>query len=343
MKTHLNTLFVTTQGCYLSKKGECIDIRQEHQSLAMVPIHTLEGVSCFGQVSYSPYLMAHCVEHGVTLSHFNEHGRFLAAMRGPVEGNVLLRRQQYRWADDAKQSAQLVRYILHAKLRNARTVVSRTLRDRPEDDGDGLLSTTVDELNRLVKALDRASSVESLRGLEGRAGACYWGCFDRLVSKGDEAFRFNGRSRRPPMDRVNALVSFLYAILLHDVRSALEGVGLDPYVGYLHQDRPGRAGLALDIMEEFRPFMADRLALSLINRGQIKAKDFAQREGGATHLNDVGRRKVITAYQKRKQEQLSHPFLQEKCTVGMLWHLQALLLARYIRGDLDGYPAFLWR
>ncbi|ABK46009.1 CRISPR-associated protein, Cas1 family [Magnetococcus marinus MC-1] len=341
MRTHLNTLFINTQGSYLAKKGECIDVRQEQRSMAMVPIHTLEGVACFGQVSYSPYLMAHCAEHGVSLSHFDERGRFLAAMRGPTSGNVLLRRQQYRWADDPQQAAQMTRFILHAKLRNGRTVMARALRERGQT--NTALETTVHELGVLVALLDKTDSVESLRGLEGRAGALYWGSFQHLIYQDSPEFKFFGRSRRPPLDRVNALLSFLYAMLMHDVRSALEGVGLDPYVGFLHQDRPGRPGLALDMMEEFRPYLADRLALTLINRGQLGAKDFEVQASQATYLTEAGRKKVIVAYQKRKDEQITHPFLQEHCAIGMVWHLQALLLARYIRGDLDGYPAFLWR
>ncbi|MEO5365917.1 MAG: type I-C CRISPR-associated endonuclease Cas1c [Magnetococcus sp. WYHC-3] len=342
MKSHLNTLFITTPGTWLAKDGECVDVRLEHKSLARIPIHTLDGIACFGPVTVSPYLLAHCGEHGVALSHFDDHGRFLAALRGPVAGNVLLRREQYRWADREDRSTQVARNMLRAKLRNGRTSFARALRDRADRPDNALLDDATQNLKTLERSLLHADSVDSLRGIEGRAAALYWAAFPALITRDHEDFHFGGRSRRPPLDRVNALLSFLYALLLHDIRSALEGVGLDPFVGFLHRDRPGRAGLALDMMEEFRPFLPDRLALGMINRGQLAPHDFEVRETGATFLNEVGRKKVLVSWHERKQEELTHPYLDEKCSVGVLPHLQSLLLARHIRGDLDGYPAFLW-
>ncbi|MFU8858716.1 MAG: type I-C CRISPR-associated endonuclease Cas1c [Deferrisomatales bacterium] len=344
MKKHLNTLFVTTQGSYLAKDGECVLIRVEREDKARIPIHTLGGVVCFGQVSLSPQLMAHCAEHGVGVSFLSENGRFLARVQGPVSGNVLLRREQYRWADDPARSAAVARFVLTGKLANSRSVVLRAARDHG---GDGRGERLRYQGARLADCLERLQaeglSLDELRGIEGEAGNLYFGAFDDLVTSEDAAFRFTGRNRRPPLDPVNCLLSFVYTLLVHDVRSALECVGLDPAVGYLHRDRPGRPSLALDLMEEFRPVFADRLVLSLINLGQVKARGFRNLESGAVLLEDEARKEVIVAYQKRKQEVVEHPFLKEKMPVGLLWHTQALLLARHLRGDLDGYPPYIPR
>lgn len=344
MKKHLNTLFVTTQGSYLAKDGECVLIRVEREDKARIPIHTLGGVVCFGQVSLSPQLMAHCAEHGVGVSFLSENGRFLAKVQGPVSGNVLLRREQYRWADDPARSAAVARFVLTGKLANSRSVVLRAARDHGGDGrGERLRYTAARLADCLERLQDERLSLDELRGIEGEAGNLYFGAFDHLVTSGEEAFRFAGRNRRPPLDPVNCLLSFVYTLLVHDVRSALECVGLDPAVGYLHRDRPGRPSLALDLMEEFRPVFADRLVLSLLNLGQVKARGFRKLESGAVLLEDETRKEVIVAYQKRKQEVVEHPFLKEKMPVGLLWHTQALLLARHLRGDLDGYPPYIPR
>jgi CRISP-associated protein Cas1 len=342
MKHHLNTLYVMTQGSYLAKEGECVLVRVEGEDKARIPIHTLGGVVCFGQVSCSPYLLGHCAEHNVAVSFLTESGRFLAQVRGPVSGNVLLRREQYRWADNPEASARMARYILMGKLANSRNVLLRAARDHGAGGrGEGLRNAS-DRLDRcLARIQNPGLTLDELRGIEGEAGAVYFGVFDALVTSKDEAFRFEGRSRRPPLDPVNCLLSFLYTLLLHDIRAALECVGLDPAVGFLHRDRPGRPGLALDILEEFRAVIADRLALSMINLGQVKPKGFRVLESGAVLMEDDTRKDVILAYQKRKQEEVEHPFLKEKMRAGLLWHAQALLLARYIRGDLDGYPAYI--
>lgn len=344
MKKHLNTLFVSTQGSYLSKDGECVLVRVEKEEKARIPIHTLGGVVCFGQVSCSPHLLGHCAENNVAVSFLTENGRFLARVQGPVSGNVLLRREQYRWADDPGRSAAVARFVLTGKLANSRYVILRAARDHGEDGRDAGLRTAA---MRMANCQDRIQldgvGLDEIRGIEGEAAAIYFGSFDALITSEEPGFRFTGRNRRPPLDAVNCLLSFIYTLLVHDVRGALECVGLDPQVGFLHRDRPGRPGLALDIMEEFRPIFADRLALSLINLGQVKPRDFKKLESGAVLMEDNTRKEVILAYQKRKQEVVEHPFIQEKMPVGLLWYTQALLLARHIRGDLDGYPPYIKR
>lgn len=342
MKHHLNTLYVLTQGSYLSKEGECVLIRVDGTEKTRIPVHTLGGVVCFGQVLCSPQLLGHCAENNVAVSFLTEHGRFVAQVRGPVSGNVLLRREQYRWADDPVASAGMARYVLTGKIANSRNVVLRAARDHGGDGRGDRLRVAADRLERcLVKIQSVKLGVDELRGIEGEAGAIYFGVFDAFVTSNDPSFRFDGRNRRPPLDPVNCLLSFLYTLLTHDIRSALECVGLDPAVGFLHRDRPGRPGLALDLLEEFRAVFADRLALSMINLGQVKPKGFRKLESGAVQMDDDTRKEVLVAYQKRKQEEVEHPFLKEKMQAGLLWHAQALLLARFVRGDLDGYPAYI--
>ncbi len=347
MKTHLNTLYVTTQGTYLGKQGETIQVRASGKLLGQLPLHNLEGVVCFGRVGCSPALLGACAERGVAVSLLTEQGRFLAAVRGFTSGNVLLRRQQYRLADQAEIALEVARRVVLAKVANSRSVLLRGARDRDSgDDGrQGVLQAAINRLAASVPELRQAAALDQIRGLEGEAATHYFGAFNALLSPqaSPDAFRFTGRSRRPPLDRINALLSFLYTLVLHDARSACESVGLDPCVGFLHTDRPGKPSLALDLMEEFRAFIADRLAFSLINRRQISADGFEVRENGAVVMNDVTRKTVLGAFQQRKRETLTHPFLQEQTTVGMLVHLQALLFARWIRGDLDAYPPFLWK
>lgn len=343
MKKHLNTLFVTTQGAYLSKEGETVVIKNEGKVLLQLPIHTLGGIVCFGQVSCSPFLLGFCAENDVAISFMTENGRFLARVQGAVSGNVLLRRRQYRCADDQDFSAQIARSVLTGKLANSRAVLQRGLRDHGDKINAGEIKAASERLKHNLQALLAEALLDSLRGIEGESAHVYFSVFDHLIVSQKEGFSFKERNRRPPLDRVNCLLSFLYTLLTHDVRSALEGVGLDPAVGFLHRDRPGRPGLALDLMEEFRPFIADRLALSLINLNQIQEKGFTLRENGAVLMDDETRKILLVNYQKRKQEEIYHPFLEEKVTVGILFHIQALLLARHLRGDLEGYPPFLWK
>lgn len=343
MKRHQNTLYVTTQGARLSKDGEAVAVRLQEETRMRVPIHTLGGIVCFGRVSFSPFLLGFCGERGVAISFLSENGRFLARAQGPTSGNVLLRRGQYRCADDETACALLVRSILAAKIANSRTVLLRALRDRPETAGAAALRNAASALLQTLGSLSEDVSVNGLRGLEGNAARLYFSVFDHLVVQQKESFFFRERSRRPPLDNLNALLSFLYTLLRHDVQSALETVGLDPAVGFLHRDRPGRPSLALDLMEELRPFLADRLALSLINLQQVRADGFSRSESGGVVMDEATRKVVLTAYQKRKQEEIHHPFLGEKTTVGLLPHLQAALFARCLRGDLDGYPPFFWK
>ncbi|MCU0652082.1 MAG: type I-C CRISPR-associated endonuclease Cas1c [Candidatus Omnitrophica bacterium] len=345
MKKYLNTLFITTQGAYLNKEGETVVVSVEKEVKLQVPIHTLGGIVCFGNVAMSPFLMGFCAQNNVGVSFLTEYGRFLAGVHGKVSGNVLLRREQYRLADDDKFCVGITKSILTGKLYNCRAVLERALRDH----GDKINYLEVEAVSKklnctLSQITDKSNiDIDTLRGLEGDCAHGYFSVFDYLITAQKEHFRFEERNRRPPLDNVNCLLSFLYTLVMHDVRSAIETVGLDSCVGFLHKDRPGRAGLALDIMEEFRPFLADRLVLSLINREQVNAKGFQRSESGAVLLDEDTRKIVLVAYQKRKQEEITHPYLKESVPVGILFYIQALLLARYLRGDIDGYPVFIWK
>jgi CRISP-associated protein Cas1 len=343
MKRLLNTLYVLTQECYLGLEGETVAVRQDRQTTARVPLHTLDGIVGFGQVTCSPSLLFACAERNITVSFMSLNGRFQARLQGPVSGNVLLRRTQYRRADDSVGSAEIAQAVVAAKVANGRTALLRAVRDHPHATGADELAANAAYLNRCLEALQEPLELDVVRGVEGEAGQAYFSVFDHLIVAQKESFFFHKRSRRPPLDNVNALLSFLYAILAHDACSALEGVGLDPQVGFLHRDRPGRPSLALGLTEEVRPVLADRLALSLINRQQVRPSGFTQAETGAVKMDDETRKAVVTAYQKRKQEQIGHPFLGEQIPLGLLLHAQALLMARYLRGDLDAYPPFFSR
>ncbi len=343
MKKLLNTLFVTTQGTYLAKEGETVAVKVNQETRLRIPVHTIGGIVCFGNVSCSPYLMGFCAENGVGISYLTEHGRFLARVQGPVSGNVLLRREQYRLADNQDYSAKMAKSFVIGKVANSRTVLQRALRDHAGKLDEGDLRRSVADMNRSLQSLELNQPLDSVRGLEGDAAHTYFSVFDHLIVAQKETFTFQERNRRPPLDNVNCLLSFLYTLLMHDCRSALESVGLDPAVGFLHRDRPGRPGLALDIMEEFRPLLADRLVLSLINLRQVQNKGFNKTEAGAVMMSDETRKALLVAYQERKQEEIYHPFLEEKVTIGLLFHVQAMLLARCLRGDLDGYPPFIWK
>lgn len=341
MRKLLNILYVATQGAYLHKQGESVVVEVEKEIRLRVPIHNLQGVVCFGNVLCSPFLLGHCASNQVAVSFLTQYGRFLAAVHGPVSGNVLLRRQQYRIADNEEASLAIAKNILQAKVANARQVVLRGKRDG-YGDTDALMATG-ERLRQFIRKLEQAEQVDVLRGVEGEAARSYFSTFNNLMTQQKDKFAFTARSRRPPLDRINALLSFLYVLLMHDIASALECNGLDPCVGFLHRDRPGRKGLALDLLDEFRPWLADRLALSLVNRRQIQPKHFRCEDGGAVLLNDEGRKVVLDAWQKRKQEEITHPFLEENVPIGLCAHLQALLMARYLRGDLDMYPPLFWK
>lgn len=343
MKRLLNTLFVTTQGAYVCRDGETVCVRVEKETKLRVPIHTLSGIVCFGQVSCSPPLIGLCGERNVLISFHSEHGRFLGRFHGPVSGNVLLRREQYRRADDLQAAAAIARNVAAAKAANCRAVVLRAVRDHGTTTDAPALARAAAELTRIVRALQQPMSLEAVRGHEGDAAQAYFSVFDQLIVAQKDDFQFRERNRRPPKDGMNALLSFLYVLLTHDVTAALESVGLDPAVGFLHRDRPGRPSLALDLMEELRPVLADRLALTLVNRQQVRASGLKRTETGAVVMDDKTRRQVLVSWQKRKTEEITHPFLGEKIAVGLLPYAQALLLARHLRGDLDGYPPYVWR
>lgn len=346
MRRQLNTLYVTTEGAWLKKDGANIVMEVEGEERARLPAHMLESLVCMGRVLVSPPLLGYCAEQGICVSFLSPNGRFLARMEGPVSGNVLLRREQYRRTDDPARCALVVRNLLLGKVHNQRAVLSRALRDHGDSLADANRSALAHARERLRRIADRLlleEKTEILRGLEGEAAQAYFGVFDHLIRVPDPALRFQGRSRRPPTDAMNALLSFLYTLLTHDCRSALEGVGLDPAVGFLHRDRPGRPSLALDLLEEFRPVLADRLALSLINRRQLGERDFVYLDNGAVLLKEESRKTVLTAYQERKREELRHAFLEEKFAVGLFPAIQAQLLARHLRGDLEAYPSFLWK
>ena len=346
MRRHLNTLYVTTPDAWLHKEGENVVVKVDGKEQARVPVHILGGIVCLGSLGATPALMAHCAERGLCVSFMSRYGRFLARVEGPVSGNVLLRRGQYRFADNQEQTGLLASHIVTGKIVNQRTVVRRALRDYGESSSDEWNSRLEASERRLSDAARRSAQsrdADVIRGIEGEAARVYFGVFGDLVRNDEPAFSFSGRSRRPPLDPLNALLSFLYALLVHDCRSALETVGLDPAVGYLHRERPGRPSLALDLMEELRPVVADRLALSLINRRQLTKHDFQSEVSGAVRMREDGRKAVLVAYQNRKKGEVLHPFLQERTTFGLVPFVQANLIARHLRGDLDAYPPFLWR
>lgn len=343
MSAYHNTLFVTTAGAYLAKEHENIAVRVERETRLTVPFHHLGGVVCLGPISASAELMAACAERGIGLSFLDANGRFLARVEGPVSGNVLLRRRQYRLADDPKFAADLARRFVIGKVANARALLVRSAREQQNEETAPLVSTAAHLAERLADLENAGLSVETVRGHEGEAAARYFAAFDGMIRSRDPAFRFTARTRRPPRDVVNSLLSFIYALLSHDCTSALAAVGLDPGVGYLHVDRPGRPSLALDLMEEFRPALADRLVLALINRGQVSAKGFIRDQTGGIMMDDETRKTVLFAYQERKQTALTHPTTGEATTFALVPHIQARILARVIRGDLDHYPPFLVR
>jgi len=346
MRRMLNTVYVTTENAWLRKDGANLVVEVEGAERGRAPLHMLQGIVGFSHLGCSPALMFACAEAGIALSFLDPHGRFLARVEGPRGGNVLLRRAQHRAADDLACGLAIVRAIVAAKLANQRTVLLRGLRDHgdklaPERRAD--VERACDRLAAAARLALQAPDVNAARGREGEGAALYFSVFDALILAEKPAFAFVGRSRRPPLDRINALLSFLYAMLGHDCRAALESHGLDPQIGFLHADRPGRAGLALDLMEELRPIFADRLALSLVNRGQLKADDFLIEEAGAVRMSEEARKRVLVAWQERKREEARHPFFEESAPIGLFTHLQAQLLARHLRGELDGYPALIWK
>jgi len=339
MKKHLNTLYITSEDAYIKKERETFIVELNGEKVYQAPVHTIENIVCFGFKAISPALMAFCAEKHVGIVYLSINGKFLAKVYGPQQGNVLLRKAQYAISDDEFKSLAIARPVIAAKVSNYRNLLQRHQRNHPDDCSDDV-KISADIMGRRLRNIQESNSLDELRGYEGDCATLYFGALSDLITAQKEDFIFERRSKRPPLDPANALLSFLYAIIANDVRSALETTGLDPQVGFLHQLRPGRPGLALDIMEEFRAYLGDRIMLNLINLKQVSKKDFEIRESGEVRMSDDARKAVLNAYQKRKQEEIVHPFIGEKMTIGLLPHIQAQLLARYIRGDIPDYPPF---
>lgn len=342
MKHIGNTLYITTPEAYLSLDGENVVIKKDEHTSTRLPLHNIENIVCFNWQGASPALMGACAERGIGLAFLSPSGRFQGRVHGRVRGNVLLRKKQYRISEDEAQSAPIAAAFLIGKIYNSRKVLERALRDHALLVDKDALGKASAFLKQTLSALPDCKRISELMAFEGSAAKIYFSVFDNLILHQKEDFRFEERSRRPPLDNMNSLLSFLYTLLTNEVVSALEAVGLDPYVGFLHTDRPGRPSLALDLMEELRPVFSDRLALSLVNRRQITGKGFTKKESGGILMDDETRKAVITAWQERKKEDIEHPYLKERIPFGLIPHVQALLLARHLRGDLDAYPPFFW-
>ena len=343
MRKLLNTLFVTSEDCYLALDGENVVAYIGQEKAGRFPLHTLEGILSFSYKGASPSLMGACVRRGINLCFMTPRGRFLARACGESQGNVLLRKQQYRMSDQEQASCDIAKSCIFGKIYNSRWSLEWTVRDHALRVDSAFLKKCSGQLKDALPSVLAVEELSTLRGLEGEAAKIYFSAVDELILNQKEHFSFEGRNRRPPKDRFNAVLSFAYTILANDCASAAESAGLDSYVGFLHRDRPGRKSLALDLMEELRPVMADRFVITLINNRIIKAAHFEERENGAVFLNSEGRKVFLSQYQNKKKEELTHPYLKEKMVWGLIPHIQALLLARYIRGDIDGYPPFLWK
>ena len=343
MKKLLNTVYVNNPDRYLSLDGENLVISQDGTEIGRVPLHNIERIMTFGYAGASPALMGKCAKNGIELIFMSRNGHFIARVEGEVKGNVLLRRQQYRYADDKERSLDIAKNIISAKLFNSRWVLERMIRDHSQRIDVGLFGKKSEFLNNSIKQARKCRDMDSLRGIEGEAAAVYFSVFNDMILQQKEDFSFETRNKRPPLDNVNALLSFTYSMATSMCTSALESVGLDPYVGFMHTDRPGRRSLALDLVEEFRSVLCDRFVLTIINKRLINREAFIKREDGAVILTEDGRREFLSIWQKRKYEELKHPFLEEKVEWGMLPYIQAMLLSRYIRGDLDCYPPFMWK
>ena len=343
MKKLLNTLYITLEDSYLSLDGENVVVIDGDREIGRVPLHNLEGIVSFGYRGTSPALMGACAEKNISLCYLTPQGRFLARVTGRIKGNVLLRERQYKSSMDEQESLEIAKNCIFGKVYNCRWVLERAIRDHGMQIDKEKVKNASLKLKHALTLIREARLKEQLRGYEGEAASIYFGVFDELILQQKKDFGFSGRNRRPPMDNTNALLSFSYTLLTNTMASALETVGLDPYVGYLHTERPGRASLALDMIEELRPVIADRFVLLLINKRMIQGKAFKKKENGAVIMSDDARKLVIAEWQNKKKETLMHPFLQEKVEWGMIPFAQAMLLARYLRGDLDGYPPFLWK
>ncbi len=343
MRKLLNTLFITSEDAFLSLEGETVCVEINRQKAGQFPLHTLENILCFSHYGATPAFMGACAQKGINLAFYNPYGRFLCRIVGASQGNVLLRKQQYRISDSCYESCKIARNLILGKVFNCRWSIDRTLRDHALRVNEEDCRNAVGYLTNAMNKIKIEEDLDSLRGIEGECASVYFGIFDELILNQKDAFFFRGRNKRPPLDNVNAMLSFGYSLLANDCAAALEGVGLDSYVGFMHRDRPGRKSLALDLMEEMRAVLVDRFVLTLINNRQIRAEHFKSAGSGAVEFTDEGKKKFLTAWQEHKREQITHPYLQEKICWGLLPHIQALLLSRCLRGDTDGYPPFMWK
>lgn len=343
MRKLLNTLYITSPDVYLSLSGQAIELKQKDKNKQLIPMHNIEQIITTGYAGVTPALMEKCVSENIDLVFMNPYGKFMARVEGEINGNVLLRKEQYRISDDPTRSLEIAKNMIIGKIYNSRQVILRTLRDHEHRINRPLLEQKADFLNNSLQKCESVKNADSLRGIEGEAASVYFSIFNEMILQQKDVFYFKERSKRPPLDYTNALLSYSYSLCTSMCVSALKTVGLDPYIGFLHTDRPGRASLALDLIEEFRAWFCDRFVLSLINKRVVQPDDFEIRENGAVLLNEKGRRIVLEFWQKRKLEEIKHPFLEEKIEWGLLPYTQALLLSRYIRGDIDAYPPFFWR
>lgn len=343
MKKLLNTLYVTSENSYLSLDGENIVVFEDKKEVGRLPLHNLEGIVSFGYRGTSPALMGACADRNISLCYVTPQGKFLARVTGKIKGNVILRQQQYESSRDKEISLSIAKNCITGKIYNARWVLERAVRDHSLQINTDQVKTASVHLKQSLEHIRNSQSKEQLRGYEGEAASIYFGVFNELILQQKKDFVFCGRNKRPPLDNINAMLSFVYTLLTNQIASALECVGLDPYIGYLHTERPGRVSLALDLIEELRTPLADRFVLSLINKKVITRKNFKTKENGAVIMDDEARKRLLTEWQNRKKETITHPFLKEKIEWGMVPYVQAMLLARYLRGDLDGYPVFLWK
>lgn len=343
MKKLLNTLYVTFENSYLSLDGENIVVFEDKKEVGRLPLHNLEGIVSFGYRGTSPALMGACADRNISLCYVTPQGKFLARVTGKIKGNVILRQQQYESSRDKEISLSIAKNCITGKIYNARWVLERAVRDHSLQINTDQVKTASVHLKQSLEYIRNSQSKEQLRGYEGEAASIYFGVFNELILQQKKDFVFCGRNKRPPLDNINAMLSFVYTLLTNQIASALECVGLDPYIGYLHTERPGRVSLALDLIEELRAPLADRFVLSLINKKVITRKNFKTKENGAVIIDDEARKRLLTEWQNRKKETITHPFLKEKIEWGMVPYVQAMLLARYLRGDLDGYPVFLWK
>lgn len=343
MKKLLNTLYVTSENSYLALDGENIVVLEDKQEIGRLPLHNLDSIVSFGYRGTSPALMGACAERNISLCYVSPQGKFLARVSGKTKGNVILREQQYKSSCDDKISFSIAQNCILGKVFNARWVLERAVRDHSLQIDVDRVKDASEKLKNSLEYIRNCKSKEQLRGYEGEAASIYFSVFNELILQQKTNFVFSGRSKRPPMDNVNAMLSFVYTLLTNQIVSALECVGLDPYIGYLHTERPGRVSLALDLVEELRAVLADRFVLSLINKKIVSKKNFKVMENGAVLMDDELRKKLLTEWQNKKKESLTHPYLKEKIQWGMVPYVQAMLLARYLRGDLDGYPVFLWK